>query len=50
MKLIVAMLCSLFLFTGVLEAADKNDFVEFSAENLPGRLYIPPEARNRPVP
>ena len=38
---------------GALMAADVNDFIDFSAEDLPGRLFIPPEAQDptdsRPV-
>ena len=31
-------------------AADVNDFIDFSLENLPGRLYVPPEAQEPAVP
>jgi len=30
--------------TSAAEAADVNDFVDFSTDLLPGRLYVPPEA------
>ncbi len=31
-------------------AADVNDFVDFSFEDLPGRLYVPPEAQDSATP
>ena len=34
----------------MVSAADVDDFVDFSVEGLPGRLYVPPEAEDSAVP
>lgn len=47
---IVTLSACLFL-SGALTAADPDEFLDFSEPDLPGRLYVPPEAESssRPV-
>ena len=42
--LALASLGLIVFFGFTATAADVNDFIDFSTEGLPGRLYIPPEA------
>ena len=50
-RLTVLSLGFVALFHGnIVAAADVTDFVDFSFEDLPGRLYIPPEAQDSATP
>jgi predicted peptidase len=42
--------CQVFFSGGSVLAADRNDFLDFSTADLPGRLYVPPEAENSARP